>query len=72
MRSICAGAVRKAQVDGLAGARIDGAEIGLVQFLRTNDVGHDGKNNIVIRSDVVLVAEDVLQNRQRTQSGNAG
>jgi len=43
-----------AEVNGLAGAGIDGAEIGLIEFLRADDVGHDGKDDFVVLDGVVL------------------
>ena len=61
-----------AQVDGLAGAGVDGAQVGLIQILRANDVGHDDEDDFVILNGVVFGTEDVLEDRDGAQTGDAG
>ena len=56
----------------LAGAGVDGAQIHLVQLLRTNDVRHHQEDEFVVVDGVVLGAEEVLEDGNRTQPGNAG
>ena len=50
-----------AQVDGLAGAGIDGAQVGLIQILSANDVRHYDEYDFVILNRVVFGTEDVFE-----------
>ena len=61
-----------AEVDGLAGAGIDGAEIGLIQFLGAYDVGHDDEDDFVVLDGVVLGAEEVFEDGDGAKAGDAG
>src|SRR5580658_11052179 len=60
------------QVNRLAFAGVDLAEVGFVELLRAHDVRHDDKDDVVILDGVILRSEDVFQDGNRAQTGNAG
>ena len=62
-----------AQRDGsLPQAGVDDAQVSLIEFLRSHDMRHHDEDNVVVLDGVVPGTEDVLENRDGAQSGDAG
>ena len=71
-RRSCVALVAVAEIDGLARAGIDDAQIGLIEFLRADDVRHHDEDDVVILDEAVARAEDVLEDGNGAEAGDAG
>ena len=60
-----------AQFDARSGADVDGALIDLVDLTAADDVGHDGKDNLIFGVILRGLAEQVLQDWNLGQAGDA-
>ena len=72
-RNFCGSLIAvQAEVDILACAGVDGAEIGPIQFLGANNVRHDDEDNLVVLDGMVFGAEDVFEDGNGAEAGNSG
>src|ERR1700733_5013642 len=60
------------KLDGRAGAGIDATEIERGKLGSADDVRNEDEDNFVVDDLMLLLAEDVLQQRQLAQAGDAG
>src|ERR1700728_493802 len=60
------------QLDGLSRTNIESALVHLVYISAANDVRHDGKDDFVLRVILRGLAEEIAENRNLRESGDAG